>query len=91
MSSTLSAEEFGLLAMHLVHLHRLIEENASRFDRRQRRRLEEDLRDLLRGEMVVSQQLAVVRRLQNSYSFLSSNWHASPFAALGHLSISHHS
>lgn len=52
-------------------LQTTLRQNTSRFDSRARRRLEEDLADLMaRGRPTVSQQIAVVHRMQRSYPFL---------------------
>ncbi|CAM9391469.1 unnamed protein product [Chrysoparadoxa australica] len=66
----LSQQELGWLALRLQALQALLSQNASRFDRGLRRRLEQDIRDLTRSGVNVSQQIAVVHRIQNSYSFL---------------------
>ncbi|CAN0551465.1 unnamed protein product, partial [Ectocarpus sp. 12 AP-2014] len=57
--------------LHVHELQTTLRQNASRFDSRARRRLEEDLTDLMaRGLPTVSQQIAVVHRMQRSYPFL---------------------
>ncbi|CBJ27434.1 conserved unknown protein [Ectocarpus siliculosus] len=67
----LQDEEMGKLALHMHELQTTLRQNASRFDSRARRRLEEDLTDLMaRGRPTVSQQIAVVHRMQRSYPFL---------------------
>ncbi|CAM9267073.1 unnamed protein product [Ectocarpus sp. 6 AP-2014] len=67
----LQDEEMGKLALHVHELQTTLRQNASRFDSRTRRRLEEDLTDLMaRGPPTVSQQIAVVHRMQRSYPFL---------------------
>ncbi|CAB1118703.1 unnamed protein product [Ectocarpus sp. CCAP 1310/34] len=71
----LQDEEMGKLAVR-GHVdcelsQTTLRQNASRFDSRTRRRLEEDLADLMaRGRPTVSQQIAVVHRMQRSYPFL---------------------
>ncbi|CAM9696972.1 unnamed protein product [Laminaria digitata] len=69
--SLLSNEETGKLAFHLHELQTTLRQNNSRFEARTRRGLEEDLADLTSGNgLTVVQQIAVVRRMQRSYSFL---------------------
>ncbi|CAM9144905.1 unnamed protein product [Scytosiphon promiscuus] len=69
----LEDQEMGKMALHLHKLQTTLRLNGSRFDSRTRRKLEEDLADLMaRGRPTVSQQVAVVRRMQRSYAFFRS-------------------
>ncbi|CAM9536503.1 unnamed protein product [Ectocarpus fasciculatus] len=70
----LQDDEMGKLALRVHELQTTLRQNASRFDSRARRRLEEDLTDLMaRGRPTVSQQIAVVHRMQRSYPFLRAS------------------
>ncbi|KAG5185626.1 ATP synthase regulation protein NCA2-domain-containing protein [Tribonema minus] len=66
----LSAGGCGALVLQVHLFQQLLQQNASRFDARTRRGVEEDLRDLLAHGITVTQQLAVVRRMQRTYPFL---------------------
>ena len=84
LSQTLSAEDLGMLLLHIHEIRNILWESRRRFRDDELRNVNEDLAELAgeRGPVSVAQQLQIISRMSRTYPFMKVISSGLPFPAL---------